>query len=110
MGLSDSAFGDLHLRSSALSLFQTPRLAVSVDSDAPSRGMSSAQDAQSLLAGRERPLLGAFCKIMAMFMFSLMFASIRWLGPHFPIGEIVFFRSLLGLPEIGRAHVCTPVT
>jgi len=62
--------------------------------------MSSAQDAQSLLAGRERPLLGAFCKIMAMFMFSLMFASIRWLGPHFPIGEIVFFRSLLGLPVI----------
>jgi len=62
--------------------------------------MNSAQEAKTFPAGREKPLLGAFCKIMAMFMFSLMFASIRWLGPHFPIGEIVFFRSFLGLPVI----------
>jgi drug/metabolite transporter (DMT)-like permease len=62
--------------------------------------MSSAQDAKSVPASHEKPLLGAFCKVMAMFMFSLMFASIRWLGPHFPIGEIVFFRSFLGLPVI----------
>jgi len=62
--------------------------------------MNSARDAKSVPAGREQPLLGAFCKIMAMLMFSLMFASIRWLGPHFPIGEIVFFRSFLGLPVI----------
>ena len=62
--------------------------------------MNSAQQANSVPAAREKPLLGAFCKIMAMFMFSLMFASIRWLGPHFPIGEIVFFRSFLGLPVI----------
>ena len=40
------------------------------------------------------------CKVVAMLMFALMFASVRWLGPHFPIGEIVFFRSVLGLPVI----------
>jgi drug/metabolite transporter (DMT)-like permease len=62
--------------------------------------MSSAQDTKSLSASRERPLLGAFCKIMAMFCFALMFASIRWLGPHIPIGEMVFFRTMLGLPVI----------
>ncbi len=62
--------------------------------------MSSAQDAKPLHAGRERPLLGIFCKVMAMFMFSLMFAAIRWLGPHFPIGEMVFFRTLFGIPVI----------
>jgi drug/metabolite transporter (DMT)-like permease len=29
-----------------------------------------------------------------------MFAGIRWLGPYFPLGEIVFFRSMLGIPVI----------
>jgi drug/metabolite transporter (DMT)-like permease len=45
---------------------------------------------------RDRPLLGIACKVVATFLFSIMFASIRWLGPFFPVGEIVFFRSLLG--------------
>jgi len=51
-------------------------------------------------AARDRPFLGMLCKVVAMLMFALMFAAVRWLGPHFPIGEIVFFRSLLGLPVI----------
>jgi len=51
-------------------------------------------------AARDRPFLGMLCKVVAMLMFAIMFASVRWLGPHFPIGEIVFFRSALGLPVI----------
>src|SRR4029077_16700722 len=51
-------------------------------------------------AGRDRPFLGIACKVAATLFFALMFASIRWLGPYFPLGEIVFFRSVLGLPGI----------
>jgi drug/metabolite transporter (DMT)-like permease len=51
-------------------------------------------------AARDRPFLGMLCKVLAMLMFAIMFAAVRWLGPHFPIGEIVFFRSLFGLPVI----------
>ena len=40
---------------------------------------------------------------IAMLMFAIMFASVRWLGPHFPIGEIVFFRSTLGMAVIVAA-------
>jgi drug/metabolite transporter (DMT)-like permease len=62
--------------------------------------MSSLHEANSLHAGRDKPLAGIVCKSMAMLMFSLMFAAIRWLGPHFPIGEMVFFRTLLGIPVV----------
>ena len=60
-------------------------------------------DAKSLNAASDRPFLGMLCKIVAMLMFAIMFAAVRWLGPHFPIGEIVFFRSALGLPVIVAA-------
>jgi len=49
---------------------------------------------------RDRPFLGIACKVAATFMFAIMFAAIRWLGPYFPLGEIVFFRSTLGIPVI----------
>jgi len=45
-------------------------------------------------------LLGIACKVAATLLFAIMFAAIRWLGPYFPIGEIVFFRSALGIPVI----------
>lgn len=51
----------------------------------------------------DRPLAGIACKVAASLLFSLMFAAIRWLGPYFPIGEIVFFRSLFGIPVIVAA-------
>jgi len=57
-------------------------------------------NANALHAAHDRPFLGMLCKIVAMLMFAIMFAAVRWLGPHFPIGEIVFFRSTLGLPVI----------
>ena len=60
-------------------------------------------DAKSSDTARDRPFLGMLCKIIAMLMFAIMFAAVRWLGPHFPIGEIVFFRSTLGLPVIVAA-------
>ncbi|HEY4264085.1 MAG TPA: DMT family transporter [Micropepsaceae bacterium] len=49
---------------------------------------------------RDRPLVGIGCKVAATFLFAVMFAGIRWLGPYFPLGEIVFFRSVLGIPVI----------
>lgn len=57
-------------------------------------------EAKPLPTVRDRPFLGMLCKVMAMLMFAVMFAAVRWLGPHFPIGEIVFFRSLFGLAVI----------
>ena len=49
---------------------------------------------------RDRPLLGMACKTVGAFLFSMLFASIRWLGPDFPIGEVVFFRSFFGIPVL----------
>src|SRR5262245_58932231 len=60
-------------------------------------------DTQALDHAQDKPFLGMLCKIIAMLMFAIMFAAVRWLGPHFPIGEIVFFRSTLGLPVIVAA-------
>lgn len=51
-------------------------------------------------AARDRPFLGIACKVAATLFFAMMFAAIRWLGPYFPLGEIVFFRSTLGIPVI----------
>jgi drug/metabolite transporter (DMT)-like permease len=59
--------------------------------------------ADSSLSPREyhdRPLLGILCKSLAALFFSMLFASIRWMGPDFPIGEVVFFRSFFGIPVI----------
>lgn len=47
------------------------------------------------------------CKVAATVFFSLMFAAIRWLGPYFPVGEIVFFRSLLGAGVVVVAALAT---
>lgn len=44
----------------------------------------------------DRPLLGIACKLLATVLFAVLFAAIRWLGPDFPIGEMVFFRGGLG--------------
>ena len=52
----------------------------------------------------DRPLAGIACKVIAAFLFSLMFAAIRWLGPYFPVGEIVFFRSAIAAIEPPEAR------
>src|ERR1700756_4533041 len=62
--------------------------------------MAELHDSVSAQASRDRPLIGMACKLAATLFFALMFAAIRWLGPYFPLGEIVFFRSVLGLPVI----------
>src|ERR1051326_74882 len=59
-----------------------------------------AEDIRTAQIARDRPFLGIACKVAATFMFAIMFAAIRWLGPYFPLGEIVFFRSTLGIPVI----------
>ena len=59
------------------------------------------------LVNLDRPLVGIACKVAATLLFAVMFAAIRWLGPYFPIGEIVFFRSTLGIPVIVAAAYAT---
>jgi drug/metabolite transporter (DMT)-like permease len=59
------------------------------------------------LVNLDRPLVGIACKVAATLMFAVMFAAIRWLGPYLPIGEIVFFRSTLGIPVIVAAAYAT---
>ncbi len=54
----------------------------------------------------DRPLRGIGCKIAGTVLFSIMFAAIRWLGPSFPLGEIVFFRSLVGAGRGDHCGVC----
>src|SRR5215813_4638900 len=65
--------------------------------------MTDHAQATLLQAARDRPLIGIACKVAATLFFAFMFASIRWLGPYFPLGEIVFFRSTLGIPVIVAA-------
>jgi drug/metabolite transporter (DMT)-like permease len=52
------------------------------------------------LGRHDRPLAGIVYKLLAVVLFSLMYAGVRWSGPYFPTGEIVFFRSVCGLPVI----------
>jgi drug/metabolite transporter (DMT)-like permease len=85
LGLSSVYRGDDRLGRSAVHLFQATRLALIVATEAEYR---------------DHPLLGILCKSTAALLFSMLFASIRWLGPDFPVGEIVFFRSVFGIPVI----------
>src|SRR5579885_641631 len=62
--------------------------------------MTSSRPAGAQMHIHDRPLLGIACKVAATLLFAIMFAGIRWLGPYFPLGEIVFFRSTLGIPVI----------
>jgi drug/metabolite transporter (DMT)-like permease len=40
------------------------------------------------------------CKAIAHLLFALMFAAVKWLGPEFPTGQIVFWRSGVGMAVI----------
>jgi drug/metabolite transporter (DMT)-like permease len=55
----------------------------------------------------DRPFRAISLKIIAMFLFSLMFAGVKWVGPTIPVGEIVFFRAFLGMLMIALAAVLT---
>lgn len=59
-----------------------------------------AEDLRTAQIARDKPFIGIACKVAATLFFAIMFAAIRWLGPYFPLGEIVFFRSTLGIPVI----------
>src|ERR1043165_5208200 len=62
--------------------------------------MSSKPQANSPDLSRDHLVTGIMCKLAATCLFSLMFTSIRWLGPDFPIGEAVFFRGFFALPVV----------
>jgi drug/metabolite transporter (DMT)-like permease len=57
--------------------------------------------------GRDNPLLGIFCKVAAHLLFALMFAAVKWLGPEFPTGQIVFWRSAIGILVIVAMALAT---
>jgi drug/metabolite transporter (DMT)-like permease len=60
----------------------------------------TAPQAAALPARRDKPLLGILCKVAGTLLFAVMFAAVRWLGPDFPVGQIVFWRSTTGLAVI----------
>jgi hypothetical protein len=45
--------------------------------------MNTDSDAKTPAHTQDRPFLGMLCKIIAMLMFAIMFAAVRWLGPAF---------------------------
>jgi drug/metabolite transporter (DMT)-like permease len=49
---------------------------------------------------QDQPLRGILLKVIAHLLFALMFAAVRWLGPDFPVGQIVFWRSFVGMAVI----------
>jgi drug/metabolite transporter (DMT)-like permease len=69
--------------------------------------MSNSSETPAAQAARDRPLLAILLKLIAMFLFSLMFAGVKWVGPTIPVGEIVFFRASIGMLMIVLATTLT---
>ena len=47
-----------------------------------------------------QPLLGIGLKLVSVFVFAIMIVLVKQTGGHVPVGEIVFFRSLLALVPV----------
>lgn len=62
--------------------------------------MAKRREAPVPPARPDRALLGILCKVTSTLLFAVMFACVRQLGPHFPIGQLVFWRSAVGLATI----------
>jgi drug/metabolite transporter (DMT)-like permease len=45
-------------------------------------------------------LFGISLKVLSTLVFSLMSAMVKTVGTHFPVGQLVFFRSLFALPVL----------
>jgi len=69
--------------------------------------MRASSETPAARAARDRPLLAITLKLIAMFLFSLMFAGVKWVGPTIPVGEIVFFRASIGMLMIVLAAFLT---
>ena len=69
--------------------------------------MRSSTEPPAAQAARDRPLLAISLKLFAMFLFSLMFAGVKWVGGSVPVGEIVFFRASIGMLMIVFATALT---
>jgi drug/metabolite transporter (DMT)-like permease len=67
--------------------------------------MSAPSETSAERAERDRPFLAIILKIIAMLLFSLMFAGVKWTGSTIPVGEIVFFRSSFGILMIVAASL-----
>lgn len=59
-------------------------------------------------AAPQRILSGIGLKVVSTFLFGAMGACIKGLGPAFPTGEIVFFRSALALVPVVIAVMAAP--
>lgn len=71
------------------------------------KAMSNLARTPAEQAESDRPFLAISFKIIAMFLFSLMFAGVKWVGSTIPVGEIVFFRAFLGMLMIALAAFLT---
>jgi len=69
--------------------------------------MSKTTETPAARAARDRPFLAIMLKLIAMFLFSLMFACVKWVGDSIPVGEIVFFRAFFGMVMIVLASFAT---
>jgi drug/metabolite transporter (DMT)-like permease len=69
--------------------------------------MSNLPGTPAAQVARDRPLFAILLKLIAMFLFSLMFAGVKWVGPTIPVGEIVFFRASIGMLMIVLATMLT---
>ena len=76
-------------------------------------------------AEHDKPLIGILYKVVSVFTLAVMNSAVKWLGPDFSTGQVMFYRSFFALPpviiaallggglvmlkpnrfEIGRAHV-----
>ncbi len=61
--------------------------------------LSAAKAVQSSDAGN--PALGIAYMVIAVALFTIMDALVKWLGPHYPTMQIVFFRSLFAFVPLG---------
>lgn len=48
----------------------------------------------------DQPLVGILYKLASVLILAIMSACIKWLGPEFPTGQIMFYRSLFAVPPI----------
>ena len=47
---------------------------------------------------RERIGRGIAFMVAAVALFNVMGALVKWLGPHYPIGQLMFFRNAFAIP------------
>lgn len=48
----------------------------------------------------DRPLIGILYKVASVLILAVMNSGVKWLGPDFPTGQVMFYRSLFAIPPV----------